>query len=322
MRRNDLTDVPGFQVGSAEDMEALTGCTVLLCPPDGAVGAVDQRGGAPGTRQTDALRPSHLVDRCHAVVLTGGSAFGLDCLGGVARYLEMRGRGFETRAARVPIVPGAVLYDLAIGRADVRPDAAMGERACGEAEAGGAVRLGNAGAGCGATVGKVLGMECAVKGGLGSASAAAVRGIEVGVVVAVNAFGDICAPTGTRILAGARRNGSFADTVEILREQAERGAATAEPGRHTVIAAVATNARLDKADVDVLARMANAGMARVVRPVHTLFDGDTVFAVAAGDESCDVHLLGALASDLMAEAIVRAIDAATGAGGVPALRDL
>lgn len=326
--RDDLTDVPGFRVGSAEDAAALTGCTVVLCPPEGAVGGVDQRGGAPGARETDPLRPLHLVDRCHAVLLAGGSAFGLDAAGGVVGYLEARGIGFETRAARVPIVPAAVLYDLGLGRADRRPDAAMGEAACREAEAGGAVRQGNAGAGCGATVGKALGLEQAMKGGLGSTSLEALPGLFVGALVVVNAFGDVIDPAGGRILAGTRLPDAsiaalpgaprFADTVEVLRARGGEPLTFRPTATNTVLAVVATNARLDKEGANVLAQMAVAGLARSVRPVHTMVDGDTIFALAAGERPCDVSLLGALAADLLSRAVMRAVRAAHPAAGLPA----
>jgi L-aminopeptidase/D-esterase-like protein/N-acetylglutamate synthase-like GNAT family acetyltransferase len=326
--RDDLTDVPGFRVGSAEDPDACTGCTVVLCPPDGAVGGVHQMGGAPGTRETDPLRPLHLVDRCHAVLLAGGSAFGLDAAGGVVRYLERKGIGFETRAARVPIVPAAVIYDLGLGRADVRPDAAMGEAACIQADAGGPVRQGNAGAGCGASVGKIHGMEGAMKGGLGSASAEAIPGVFVGALVAVNAFGDVTDREGGRILAGARIPGSrpdapaFADTVTVLRSRGARPLAFGPPATNTVLAVVATNARLDKEGANVLAQMAGSGLARAVRPVHTQVDGDTVFALAAGERECDVSLLGAVAADLVALATMRGVLTARPLGGLPCVDDM
>ena len=325
--RDDLTDVPGFRVGSAEDLEACTGCTVVLCPPDGAVGGVEQRGGAPGTRETDPLRPLHLVDRCHAVLLAGGSAFGLDAAGGVARYLERHGIGFPTRAARVPIVPAAVIYDLAVGRPDVRPDAAMGEVACLEAERGGKIRQGNAGAGCGATVGKVHGLECAMKGGLGSASSEVVPGIIVGALTIVNAFGDIIDPAGGRILAGARLPGSkpntpaFADTISVLRALGGRPLAFAPP-TNTVLAVVATNTRLDKEGANILAGMATAGLSRAIRPVHTMVDGDTVFALSFGERACDVSLLGAVAAETMTRAIVNAVLRAKALEGLPCASEI
>lgn len=357
-RRDDLTDVPGFRVGSAENADACTGCTVILCPPEGAVGGVDQRGGAPGTRETDPMRPLHLVDRCHAVLLAGGSAFGLDAAGGVVRYLERAGIGFPTVAARVPIVPAAVIYDLGVGRADVRPDAAMGETACAEAERGDVVRQGNAGAGFGATVGKVHGIEGAMKGGLGSASVEAANGVVVGAVVVVNAFGDVCDPASGRILAGARRPGkqapatqgagsrtadpqasgpptpatqapdslidpgAFADTVEVMRQRGGRPLGFAPASTNTLLAVVATNARMGKEGANVLAQMAAAGFARAVRPVHTQVDGDTIFALASGERECDVSLVGALAADIVATATVRAIHRAKALAGIPCADDV
>jgi L-aminopeptidase/D-esterase-like protein len=317
--RDDLTDVPGFRVGSAEDLEACTGCTVLLCPPGGAVGGVDQRGGAPGTRETDPLRPLHLVDRCHAVLLTGGSAFGLDAAGGVVRWLERRGIGFATRFAKVPIVPAAVLYDLGLGRADVRPDREMGEAACAEADRGEPVRQGNAGAGCGATVGKVLGTSGMVKGGLGSASVEVVPGVVVGAIVAVNAFGDVIDPSSGEIVAGARGPDGFVDTVAVLRKAGGPPLGYAPTQSSTVLAAVATNARLDKEGANILAQMASAGLSRTIRPAHAQVDGDAVFALAAGDGTCDVSLLGAVAADLVAASVLRGVRAARSLGGAPAV---
>jgi L-aminopeptidase/D-esterase-like protein len=317
--RDDLTDVPGFRVGSAEDAEACTGCTVVLCPPDGAVGGVDQRGGAPGTRETDPLRPLHLVDRCHAVLLTGGSAFGLDAAGGVVRWLERRGIGFATRAARVPIVPAAVLYDLGLGRADLRPGPEMGEAACEEAARGGAVRQGNAGAGCGATVGKVLGADRMTKAGLGSASVEVVPGVFVGAIVAVNAFGDVVDPSTGRIVAGARGPDGFVDTVSVLRAAGGPPLKFAPVSTNTVLAVVATSARLDKEGANVLAQMASAGLSRTIRPAHAQVDGDTVFALAAGDGACDVSLLGAVAADLVAEATLRGVRRASSLAGTPSI---
>jgi L-aminopeptidase/D-esterase-like protein/GNAT superfamily N-acetyltransferase len=285
-------------------------------------------GGAPGTRETDPLRPLHLVDRCHAVLLAGGSAFGLDAAGGVVRYLERKGIGFDTSAARVPIVPAAVIYDLGLGRADVRPDATMGEAACVEADLGGPVRQGNAGVGCGASVGKIHGMTCAMKGGLGSASAEATAGIFVGALVAVNAFGDVTDREAGRILAGARIPGSrpdepaFTDTVAVLKERGARALAFGPQATNTVLAVVATNARLDKEGANVLAQMAGSGLARAVRPVHTQVDGDTVFALASGERDCDVNLLGAVAAELVALATMRGVLTARPLGGLPCVGDM
>lgn len=308
---NAITDVPGVRVGHATDGQALTGCTVILCPPEGAVGGVDQRGGAPGTRETDLLRPMHLVERVHAVLLAGGSAFGLDAAGGVVRWLEERGIGFETRVARVPIVPAAILFDLDVGRADVRPDATMGYAACDTARDG-PVAEGSVGAGTGCTVGKVLGSTCAARSGLGTASANLGGGLVVGAIVAVNAFGDVVDPRTGEILAGARvaAGDRFADTLLVMKGRL--GKAISRFGRvgHTVIGVVATNARLDKERANKVAQMAHDGLARAVRPAHTMFDGDTLFSLATGEKRADVNLVGAYAAECVAEAIVRAVRAA------------
>lgn len=324
-----ITDVPGIQVGHAQDEEALTGCTVVLCEA-GAVGGVDQRGGAPGTRETDPLRPLHLVQKVHAVVLAGGSAFGLDAATGVVRYLEARGVGFDVRVARVPIVPAAILFDLAIGRPDVRPDAAMGYAAC-QAASEAPPAEGNVGVGTGATAGKVLGMAGAVKSGVGTAAVRLDGGLVVGALVAPNPFGDVVDPASGRILAGTRleaaadldlpAEGPFADSLEVLRRLAARGRLRFG-GENTVIGVVATNARLDKEGANKVAQMAHDGIARAVRPAHTMLDGDTLFALATGEVEADVNLVGAFAAEVVARAIVRGVKAARAAGGLPAWRDL
>lgn len=319
---NAITDVPGIRVGQAQDLEALTGCTVILCP-EGTIGGVDQRGGAPGTRETDALHPMHLVESVHAVVLAGGSAFGLEAAAGVVRYLESQGVGFDVGVARVPIVPAAVLFDLNIGRADVRPGPEMGYAACLNASAQPPAE-GNVGAGTGATVGKVLGMGQAMKAGLGSASLVLGDGLVVGALVAVNAFGDVIDPGSGRILAGARclpPETGFADTLEVFKRMA--GGLEMRFGRssNTVIGVVATNARLNKEQVNKVAQMAQDGLARTVRPAHTMVDGDTIFALATGEVNLDVNVVGALAAEVFAQAVLRAIRAAQPAGGVPAFAE-
>ncbi len=303
-----LTRIPGIRVGHAHDLEARTGCTVILCE-DGAVAGVDQRGGAPGTRETDLLRPMHLVERVHAVILAGGSAFGLDAASGVMRYLAERGIGFAAGPARVPIVPAAVLFDLGIGRADVWPDAAMGYRACQRADAG-PVAEGNVGAGAGATAGKVLGMAQASKTGIGSAGVELANGLIVAALIAVNPFGDVVDPRNVEVLAGARdpADGHFVDTLAIMAAMdlsTPRASAAALPS-NTVIGVVATNAALDKVQVNKVAQMAQDGLARAIRPAHTMFDGDTLFALAMGTQPADVNLVGAYAAEIVAQAIVRA----------------
>ena len=235
---NAITDVPDIRVGHVSDVEAMTGCTVVLCPPEGAVGGVDQRGGAPGTRETDLLRPMHLVERAHAVLLAGGSAFGLDAATGVVRWLEERNIGFDARVARVPIVPAAILFDLDVGRADVRPDAAMGYAAC-QAAVDGPIAEGSVGAGTGCTVGRVLGAGYAARSGLGTASVNLGGGLVVGGVVAVNAFGDVVDPSSGAILAGVRSlsGNGFANTLTVMKgmvgktalRSASRGCAGSRP---------------------------------------------------------------------------------------------
>ncbi|HUV88739.1 MAG TPA: P1 family peptidase [Anaerolineae bacterium] len=327
---NGITAVPGIRVGHATDPVGLTGCTVVLCEA-GAVGGVDQRGGAPGTRETDLLRPMHLVQEVHAVLLAGGSAFGLAAAEGVVRYLEERGVGFDARVARVPIVPAAILFDLDVGDPQARPNAAMGYAAC-QAGLAGPVPEGNVGAGTGATAGKILGIGRAMKAGLGTAAVSLGGGLVVGALVAVNPLGDVVDPATGEILAGARKFDSDepANTLDVMRELVYphpqplslggRGEQTFASS--TVIGVVATNARLTKEEVNKVAQMAQDGVARAVRPAHTLFDGDTLFALATGDSPADVNLVGAYAAEVVAEAIVRGVRAAEGAGGVPAYRDL
>lgn len=314
---NTLTDIRGLRVGHAQDFDALTGCTVVLCPAN-TVGGVDQRGGAPGTRETDLLRPLHWVQHVNAVLLTGGSAFGLAAADGVMRFLEERGIGFETRAARVPIVPGAVLFDLDVGRADRRPDAAMGYIAC-EAATDGPVVQGCVGAGTGATVGKLLGMTCATKSGFGSASLSLPNGVVVAALMAVNTLGDVVDERG-QIMAGVRPTPDSRQFIGTL--NALQYAPPTPPATNTVIGVVATNARLTKEEANKLAQMAHDGLAQAVRPAHTLFDGDTVFALATGEVPSDVGLVGAFAAEVSAAAIRNAIRAATSLGGLPAARDL
>lgn len=312
--------VPGFRVGHAQDLQALTGCTVILCPP-GTVGGVDQRGGAPGTRETDLLAPMHLVNQVHAVLLTGGSAFGLDAASGVMRFLEEQGVGLQVGAARVPIVPAAVLFDLGLGAADVRPDAAMGYQACQHAVEG-AVAEGNLGAGTGASVGKVLGMPRAMKSGVGTAGMSIGGGGIVQAVVAVNAFGDILDPETGEIAAGARGLNGPLDTLRVMKTFVGRKILKAAAGsQNTVIGAVMTNVRLTKDQTNKMAAMAHNGLARTVRPAFSMLDGDTVFALSAGEVEVDLNIVGAYAAQVYARAILRAVQQAPGAGGLPGAAD-
>ncbi|MBN1315240.1 MAG: P1 family peptidase [Anaerolineales bacterium] len=305
---NDITDVPGIRVGHATDERAMTGCTVVLCPPKGAVGGVDQRGGAPGTRETDLLRPMHMVENIHAVLLTGGSAFGLDAAGGVVRWLEEQGIGFDAGVARVPIVPAAVLFDLDVGDPAVRPDAAMGYAAC-QAAAAGPVDQGSVGAGTGCTVGKVLGPGRASKAGLGTASVNLSGGLVVGAIIAVNAFGDVLDPDTGKILAGTRqlKGEGFANSLQVVKNVVGKTALKIAGSKNTVIGVVATNAKLNKEEVNKIAQMAHDGLARAIRPAHTMFDGDTIFGLATGSKRADVNLVGAYAAEVVTRAIVHAV---------------
>lgn len=318
-----LTAVAGIEVGHWTSSERPTGCTAILTR-QGATAAVDVRGGAPGTRETDLLDPSNLVGEVHAIVLTGGSAFGLDAASGVMRYLEEAGIGFDVGVARVPIVPAAVLFDLAVGgRPEVRPTAESGYlAAC--AASGGPVAQGSIGAGAGASVGKLLGSARAMKGGLGSASIALPDGLVVAALVAVNAVGDVVDPGTGRVIAGARTpdGRALADVRGLLRRGAVGGAPRV--GENTTIGVVATNAALTKPQARKVAQMAHGGIARAIVPAHTPVDGDTIFALATAALPGEAALgtVGALAAEAMADAIVRAVRSATGLPGLPAARDL
>jgi len=323
---SSITDVPGIEVGHAQDDAALTGCTVLICRK-GAVAGVDVRGSAPGTRETDLLNPINLVEKVHAVLLAGGSAFGLDAAAGIMHYLEEQKIGFNAGIAKVPIVPGAILFDLAIGNKNVRPDAEMGYNACLSASSA-PCKEGNVGAGAGASVGKMFGMTLATKSGLGSASIR-IGGLVVGAIVAVNAFGDIINPDNGEILAGLRSGkfgplhvGSknyFADTLAMLKKPFGRAVLGFASRTNTVIGAVATNARLTKSEATKVAQMAHDGLARAVRPAHTMLDGDTLFALSTGNRKSDVTSIGAFAAEAMTQAILRAVNMAMPAGGIPGL---
>lgn len=324
---NAITDIPGILVGHAQNEDALTGCTVILCE-DGAVGGVDQRGGAPGTREVDALHPLHLVNKVHAVVLAGGSAFGLEAATGVMRYLEEKGVGFDTRIVKVPIVPSAILYDLGIGKSDVRPDAAMGYLACQNASSA-LPAEGNVGAGTGATVGKILGFSQCMKSGIGTASVEIGAGIIVGAIAAVNAWGDVIDPTTGQIIAGARSKelgplrigtpGYFADTLQVMQTLIGRTLLGFGSRGNTVIGVVATNAKLDKEGANKVAQMAHDGLARTVRPAHTMLDGDTIFALATGEHTADVNIVGAFGAEVFSQAILHAVRAAKPVAGLPAV---
>ena len=310
---DDITDIPGIRVGHDTNLEAATGCTVILCDTV-AVGGVDVRGGAPATRETELLHPLNLVEQVDAVVLTGGSAYGLDAASGVMRYLEEQGLGYDTGVARIPIVPAAAIFDLGFGSASIRPDAEAGYQACKNATAE-PVMLGNIGAGTGATVGKMAGPSFMMKGGLGSASTLLSDGTLVGALVVVNALGDIIDPQTQKVVAGARN-------------PAGHGFLAANPFGNTTIAVVATNASLTKGQTNKIAQMAHDGIAQTIRPAHTMFDGDTIFGLAMGPKlqimtnstiaASQVSTIGAAAATILARAIIKAVRHATELHGVPA----
>lgn len=317
-----ITDVAGLSVGHVTCAERATGCTVVLCP-EGTVCGVDVRGGSPGTRETDLLRPENIVDRVHAILLTGGSAFGLDAAGGVMRWLEEQGRGFAVGPARVPIVPAAVLFDLWHGDPRIRPDAAAGYAACASASHAKPAQ-GSVGAGAGASVGKLWGIERAMKGGIGSASLR-VGGVTVAALVAVNATGDVLDAQDHEVIAGARKSAA-SRTLQHSLQALLRGELPErlQPGAATTIGVIATDALLDKAQCAKLASMAHDGLARAIVPAHTPFDGDTLFALATGGSgrSASLALLGALAAEVAARAVASAVRHAVALPGLPAARDL
>jgi L-aminopeptidase/D-esterase-like protein len=320
-----LTEVHGLKVGHYTMPGRPTGCTVVLVDGEGAVGGVSQRGGAPATRDLDLLNPLNMVDRVNAIVLSGGSAFGLESANGVVRYLEERGIGFKVRTGVVPIVPAASLIDLNFGGdPKVRPNAECGYKAA-EAAATSAVAEGNVGAGAGATVGKMV-MGRSMKAGIGSAAITLPNGLVVGAIAAVNAVGDVIDPASGQTIAGVRTEDgkALADVRKLLRTGALLRSATPRPGEATTIGVVATNARFAKADVSRIALMADDGLARAIVPSHTTGDGDTVFALATGRWSgeANVSIVGALAAEVMAEAIVRAATLAQSSSGVPSAREL
>lgn len=325
-----ITDIPGIKVGHSQDETAFTGCTVILSE-EGAVGGVDQRGGAPGTRETDLLRTSHLVNKIHGVLLTGGSAFGLDAVSGVMRYLEEKGIGYNTGAVKVPIVPAAVIYDLSFGNPKRRPDHDMGYQACLNACSLPPIE-GNAGVGVGASVGKIFGMSRAMKSGIGTASIEVGGGVIVGAICAVNAFGDVVDYKNGKVLAGARtlRKGPlilgkgliFANTMEVFRTFYGRNILKIMRGSNTVIGVIATNAKLTKEETNKVAQMAHNGIALTVRPAHTMYDGDTLFALSTQKKKADVNIIGAYAAIVVAEAIIQAVKLAQELGGLPSYTEV
>ncbi len=318
--RDGITDVPGIRVGHWTNRRAVTGCSVVLCPP-GTVGGVDVRGASPGTRETDLLRPGNTVEEVHAVLISGGSAFGLDAAGGVMRYLAERDVGIEVAGLRVPIVPAAILFDLAIGR-PVAPDADAGYRAATRAT-GGRVAEGSVGAGTGATVAKLAGRDRAMKGGIGTASETLESGVVVGALVAVNAVGAIRDPrNGSLLAAPLDEAGRFMDVEALLRADA---ATQDEPGANTTLAVITTNAALTKTQVNRLATVAHDGFARTIWPAHRPADGDVIFTLATQAQPINeakYAALEAMATRAVERAVLRGVQRATSLAGVPAVADL
>lgn len=319
--RDAITDIPGIRVGHWTNRRAATGCTVILCPPN-TVGGVDVRGAAPGTRETDLLRPGNLVEHVHAIVLSGGSAFGLEAATGVMRYLSERGVGFPMGELHVPIVPSAILFDLAVGKPSW-PDAEAGRRAAARAS-GGRVEQGSVGAGTGATVAKMGGPGRNWKGGLGTASELLDTGVIVAAIAAVNAVGSIRDPRTGEVVAAPRDDrGGMSDMDALLRTGRGRRR-TEEAGRNTTLAVVATNARLTKTQVNRMATVAHDGFARTIWPVHTRTDGDVIFALATGSlEIADdeVGPLEAMATRAVERAVLAGVRSATSLAGIPAVAD-
>ncbi len=315
-----LTDITGIRVGHFTSPLRPTGCTVILTEK-GATAGVDVRGGAPGTRETDLLNPINTVQQIHAITLSGGSAFGLDAATGVMRYLEERSIGFDTKVAHVPIVPAAVIFDLHLGDSSIRPTAADGYEAAKSADTG-PFKVGSVGAGAGATVGKLFGIERATKGGLGTASIHLGR-LVIAALVVVNAAGDIIDPETGSCVAGARSDegDTLLNTMAALREGRRPNIFSSQ---NTTLGVIATNARLTKTEVTKLAGMSHAGLSRTINPVHTPLDGDTIFALSTGDfpQHVDLITLGALAADVVASAVLNAIQSAIAYNSIPAAGDL
>lgn len=319
MKIVNITDISGIQIGNAQDLEGATGCTVILCK-EGAVAGVDVRGGAPGTRETDLLKPENYVEKIHAVLLAGGSAFGLDAAAGVMNYLEEQGSGFDVGVTKVPIVAGAVLFDLTCKDHRIRPNQEMGYKACIAAESQ-EFTEGSVGAGTGATVGKFYGMEYAMKGGLGT-YCLQVGDMIVGAVVAVNCFGDVIDPSTGEILAGAYKEEppAFLDCEKGMIEG--YGNCTNGFAGNTTIGTIITNVAMTKAQAQKIASMAHDGYARTMRPAHTMLDGDTIFTLSVGSAKADMNVVGLLAARVMEQAVLVAVKQASTVGGYKTYQDL
>ena len=319
MKEINFNEIEGIKFGNAENLDGPTGSTVVIAK-DGAAAGVDVRGGAPGTRETDLLNPVNLVDKIHAVILSGGSAFGLDAAGGVMQYLEERDIGFDVGVTKVPIVCSAVLFDLAIGNHKIRPDKAMGYEAAINSEKN-EIREGNVGAGCGATVGKILGLEYSMKGGLGT-YALQIGDLKVGAVVSVNCLGDVVDPSTGKIVAGALNKDkmTFADTEAVMIERYDNKKNLFSG--NTTIAVVVTNGKFSKTEMNKVASMAHNGYGRTLRPAHSIFDGDTIFTMATGTVDADINVVGLLAARVVEQAVLRGVKTAECIFGVKSVSEI
>lgn len=318
MTEIDLLDIEDIQIGHAQDYEAGTGCSVVICP-EGATGGVDVRGGAPGTRETDLLNPVNMIEKVHSVVLSGGSAFGLDAASGVMEYLEEQGIGFDVGVTKVPIVCSAVLFDLVVGNSKVRPDRKMGYEAALNSAKNSSNLQGNVGAGTGATVGKILGPAYSMKGGLGS-YCLQVGDLKVGALIAVNCLGDVVEPGTGNILAGAYKDGIFVDTEQWMIDNYDKENAVFSG--NTTIGVVVTNATLSKSQANKIASMAHNGYGRTMRPAHTMFDGDTIFTMATNKVTADINVVGMLAARAVERAVISAIKNTSTRYGIMASCDI
>lgn len=327
---NSLTDVKGIKIGHFSDFEGITGCTVILCQ-DGAVAGVDQRGGAPGSREFALLNPINTVQTVHAVLLSGGSAYGLDAAGGVMQYLEENDIGVNTGVAKVPIVPAAIIFDLGIGNPKAYPNKENAYTAC-QTASNDSGEQGSIGAGTGATVGKFLGMGNAVKSGLGMASIDIGKGVIVSALIIVNALGDIIDPKTNKIIAGTRNpdiakkfiknQEMFVNSLKLMKSTIGRTVFNIASSSNTVIGVVATNAKLTKAQATKVAQMAQNGLARTIRPANTMLDGDTIFALSTGNKKINANIVGAFAAEAVEQAILNAVNNATTLGNIPSISEL
>ena len=314
---NNILDVKGIKVGQVQDTEGLTGCTVIICE-EGATCGVDVRGSAPGTRETDLLDPINMIQKVHAVVLSGGSAFGLESTCGVSKYLEEHNIGFDVGVAKVPIVVGAVLFDLIVGDPKCRPNIDMGYKAC-EVATDKELRQGNYGAGCGATVGKIRGPEYCMKGGIGSYSIKLENGLVVSALVAVNAFGDVYEDG--KLIAGVLDDSKKKNlsTYDILKEGFSKGGFSID---NTTIGVVVTNAKLDKAGCKKVSQVAHNGYAKSIFPIHTPHDGDTIFTMATGEIESDITLISSIATEVVEKSVINAIKNANSIKNIPSYKEM